>query len=203
MSQGTVFLGWARALRNHRSNFSPGFIGSHSEGDFKPRGRLSPPGTRTIRKLPVQQSADVSSVGECQQSRAVPRFHRASRPVVEVPLLGRHGLVILPGLRHHGHHGLGQRTLARVDQELQYAVRRSGVRQVRLHNRVQLFDVVKVLALHHALPRGHEVHVAAHRVYLSVVRQHSAANGAFRFVLKKLFFFLLLISRRAYIHHGV
>lgn len=65
-------------------------------------------GTRDLRlsKSPIEHCADVTAVGEREQSRSVPRFHGAAGPPIKVLLLLHHERVLLPRFRYHRHHGL-------------------------------------------------------------------------------------------------
>lgn len=62
--------------------------------------------TRDKKFLPVQDSADIAAVGEGEKSRAVPGFHDARRPVIEVSLFSGHRQVVLPSFWYHRHDSL-------------------------------------------------------------------------------------------------
>ena len=51
----------------------------------------------------VERGPDADAVGERDRGGPVPRLHQAGVELVEGLLLGRHRLVMLPGLRHHHH----------------------------------------------------------------------------------------------------
>lgn len=130
--------------------------------------------------VPVEHGADVAAVGEGHECGPVPRLHHAGRPLVVVALLLLHGAVVLPRLGEHGHDRLGHRALAGHRQELEHAVGGAGVGEARLDDREQLLQLAaEDLALHHALARLHQVHVAAQSVYLAVVGEHSQRVRAF------------------------
>ena len=61
------------------------------------------------KTVAVERGADSDAVGKGDRGRAVPRFHQAGMELVKGPLLRRHRLVMLPGLRHHHHQGVGNR----------------------------------------------------------------------------------------------
>ena len=58
--------------------------------------------------IPVQDGTDISAITEGDQSRTIPWLHGAAGPPVEVLLVPRHVVIVLPGLGDHGHHSLGQ-----------------------------------------------------------------------------------------------
>lgn len=66
---------------------------------------------RDRKFLPVQDSTDVAAIGEGQKSRAIPRFHGAGRPMIEVPLFSGHRQVVLPSLWYHRHDSLDSVTM--------------------------------------------------------------------------------------------
>ena len=74
----------------------------------------------------VEHGADARAVGEDHRRRAVPGLHQAGVIFVEGPLVIAHGLVVLPGLGDHHHHGVRQRAPA-VAQKLQRVVEHGGV----------------------------------------------------------------------------
>ena len=133
--------------------------------------RLGHVEARRTQTVAVEYGADVAAVGEREQSRPVPRLHGHRVPLVVGLLEVAHQLAVLPRLGHQRDHDLGQRAAAAHHQELDDVVERARVRQVLLHHRVDVLQLVaEHLAAHDALASVHEVHVAAQRVDLAVVR---------------------------------
>ena len=122
--------------------------------------------TQTIA---VEHGADVFAVSKRNRSRAVPRLHDATVILVKVALGLRHVLVLLPRLGDHQQHCLLQRAAAH-QQKLQRVVEVARVGTLRLHDRIELLQIVgEQIALQRALPRTHGIHVTAQCVDLAVV----------------------------------
>jgi len=91
--------------------------------------------------------------------------------LIEGLLVGAHGFVAFPRLRHHHHDGVGQGT-ATHDQQFQTVVEHGRVGTVGIDDRQGLFDVVaEQLAFQQRLAGMHPVDVAAQGVDLAVVGQ--------------------------------
>ena len=77
--------------------------------------------------------------------------------------------MLLPCLGNHQQHSLLQRASAH-QKKFQRVVEVSRVRAFRLHDRIQLLQILShQFALQRALPRAHGVHIAAKRVDLAVM----------------------------------
>ena len=128
--------------------------------------------------VPVQCRADDISVCENDRCRTVPRLHHRRVIVVEVLLLLRHETVVLPRLRDRHHHG--ERKIHAVHvHKFQRIVEHRGIRPRRRDDRVDLINVVmKDRRLHGLLAGEHAVYVAADRVDLPVVGDHSVRMRA-------------------------
>lgn len=114
------------------------------------------------------------------KNQGIPWFHGASGPPVEVLFIVRHEGIVLPCLRHHGHHGFRQGPVAAHDQKFEDVVEASGIRHVALDHGVELREVVAQLRVeHHTLSCLHEVHVAPKGVDLPVVGKESVGVGTF------------------------
>ena len=117
----------------------------------------------------VEHRADIFAVGKGDGRRPVPRLHEAGVVLVKIPLGLGHLPVFLPCLGHHQQHRLLQRPAAH-QQKLQRVVEVARVGTFRLHDRIQLLQIVaEEVALQRALTRPHGVDVAAQRVDLAVV----------------------------------
>mmetsp|Transcript_6566 Transcript_6566/g.12307 ORF Transcript_6566/g.12307 Transcript_6566/m.12307 type:complete len:552 (-) Transcript_6566:949-2604(-) len=66
--------------------------------------------TGRSQTVTVQHCPNVTSIGEAEQTRAVPGLHQQGGPLVETLLLCRHQSVVLPGLRNASHHDFWQLT---------------------------------------------------------------------------------------------
>ena len=123
--------------------------------------------------VPVQRRTDDISVCENDRCRTVPRLHHRRVIVVEVLLLLRHETVVLPRLRNRHHHGERKVHTVHV-HEFQRVVEHRRIRPRRRDDRVDLINVVmKDRRLHGLLAGEHAVYVAADRVDLPVVGDHS------------------------------
>ena len=117
----------------------------------------------------VEHGTDVFAVSKGNRSRAVPRLHDAAVVLVKVALGLRHVFVLLPRLGDHQQHRLLQRATGH-QQKFQRVVEVARVGALRLHDRIQLLQIIREqIALQRALPRAHGIHVAAQRVDLAVV----------------------------------
>jgi hypothetical protein len=74
----------------------------------------------------VEDSADHLTIGERHAGGAVPRLHHRCVELVEVALLLRHRLVVLPGFRDHHQHRMVDRVSAEV-QQFEHLVEPGGV----------------------------------------------------------------------------
>ncbi|KAI6759055.1 hypothetical protein HG531_013816 [Fusarium graminearum] len=81
--------------------------------------------TARSETVSVKVGTTVSTVSECEQSRAIPRLHLASSPLVECSLLGVHVLVTLPSFRNHEHNSLRKREDTVDGQKLENVVESS------------------------------------------------------------------------------
>ena len=119
----------------------------------------------------VQNCADVLAVSGQHHGRPIPRFHHARVELVEVLFLLGHGFMLVPRLRNHHQHGVGQ-IPARHHQQFQRVVKTGGVTGLRIADRSQFVDVVAVQrGTELRFPGMHPVDVAAQRVDLAIVRQ--------------------------------
>ena len=77
---------------------------------------------------------------------------------------------MLPRLGYERNHGLWQRPISALHQELDNIVDGARVRQVLFDNGKYITQLVaKLLVSHDALARMHEVYIALERVYLAIV----------------------------------
>ena len=77
--------------------------------------------TAWTQTVAIQSRTDVFTVGEGDRGWPVPGFLNGRVEFVEGTFVFRHGLMILPGFRHHHHHNFLQRT-AGVIQHLQSVI---------------------------------------------------------------------------------
>ena len=125
---------------------------------------------RRAQAVAVQRGADLAAVGERDRRRPVPRLHHGRVVLVEGAPVVVHQRVLLPRLRDHHHHGMGQR-VAGHHQKLQRVVEGGRVGLARVDDRVELFEVgAQHGRLHGAFARAQPVVVALDRVDLAVVR---------------------------------
>jgi len=121
----------------------------------------------------VEHATDLHAVGERDRGRAVPGLHQTRVILVEGALLRAHGLVLVPRLRDHHHHRVGQGSSAH-HQRLKHVVEHGRVAAALIDHRMQVLDVVaEQRRREHAFARAHPVHVAAQGVDFPVVRNHS------------------------------
>ena len=125
----------------------------------------------------VEDRADLDAVGEADRGRSVPGLHDRGVVAVEVAALGVHGRVVLPGLRHHHEHRVGQAAPAQV-QQLDDLVEVQGVGAARRVDREEPAQPPgQVLGGEFGLAGGHPVAVAADGVDLAVVGDHPERVG--------------------------
>jgi len=121
----------------------------------------------------IQRGADLSAVGEGHGGRAVPGLHQGGVVFIEgAPRLVHVG-VLLPGLRDHDHHGVGQ-GIARHDQQFQAVVEGGGVGLAFVDDGVELGQVFAQHGrAHRALAGAQPVEVALDGVDLAIVGDHA------------------------------
>ena len=124
----------------------------------------------------VEHRADHRAVGERDRRRTVPRLHQRGVEAVEVALPVRHRLVVLPGLRDHHQHGVGERVAAEV-QELEHLVEAGGVGAAGRADREGALEAVDEVGLEQRLAGAHPVLVAHHGVDLAVVGDEPVRVG--------------------------
>ena len=134
-----------------------------------------PIATRT-QPVAVEHRADHRAIGEGDARRAVPRLHERRVEPVERPLVGVHGLVVLPRFRNHHQDGVGQRTSAEV-QQLEHFVETRRVAATHGADREGPLETRDEIALQQGLASAHPVAVALHGVDLAVVRDESIRMG--------------------------
>ena len=125
------------------------------------------------KPVAVHPGEDPGSVGRGDGRRAVPRLHHAIAEVVEGAVVGRHVLLLGPGVgdqqavsRRHGAPG--------PHHAFEHGVERHGIRRVRLDQRKELAVVgAEDVARSARLVIRHPVLVAANRVDLAVVGEHA------------------------------
>ncbi len=124
---------------------------------------------RRAQAVPVERGADLAAVGEGHRGRTVPGFHHRRVVFVEGAAVLVHRRVLLPGLRNHQHHRVGQRVAAH-HQEFQGVVEGGGVRLAVVDQRP---DLGQIGAQHRRtnalLARPDPIDVAAQGVDLAVV----------------------------------
>ncbi len=117
----------------------------------------------------VEHRADLRAVGEDHARGAVPRLHQRGVERVERLALGAHLLMVLPGLRDHHQHRVGQAAAGHV-QQLQHLVEARGVGRARRADREQPLELPgDQVGLEQRLAGPHPVAVAHHGVDLTVV----------------------------------
>ena len=132
---------------------------------------------RRAQPVPVEGRADLAAVGERDRGGAVPGLHEGRVVLVEGAAGGVHQGVVLPRLRDHEHHGVGEGVAAR-DQQLQGVVERGGVRDPLADDRPQLVEVLAEQGRAHAVAaRVHPVDVPADGVDLPVVAEEAVGMG--------------------------
>ena len=132
---------------------------------------------RRAQPVPVEGRADPAPVGERDRGGAVPGLHEGRVVLVEGAAVGVHEGVVLPRLRDHQHHGVGEGVPAR-DQQLQGVVEGGGVRDPLAHDRPQLVEVLAEEGRAHAVAaRVHPVDVPADGVDLPVVAEEAVRMG--------------------------
>ena len=110
----------------------------------------------------VETGTDVAAVGECEKSRAIPRLHHASSPLVERLPGGIDRVVALPCLGNHQHDSLGKRENTVDEEQLKNVVKCSRIRSTVFDDGVEHFQLVTEKArLEQAFSCPHPVLVAS------------------------------------------
>ena len=132
---------------------------------------------RRAQAVAVEGGADLAAVGEGDRRRAVPWLHQRGVVLVERAALLVHERVARPGLRNHHHHRMGERVAA-LHQEFERIVEAGGIGLALVGDRPELVDIVaEQVGGDRRLARRHPVDVAAQRVDLAVVRDHTVGVG--------------------------
>ena len=125
----------------------------------------------------VEDGADHRAVREGHRGRPVPGLHERGVEPVEGPLGRIHLLVVLPRLRDHHQHGVGQRPTAQV-QQLEDLVEAGRVRCPGRADRIGPAEVARDdICGQEGLPGPHPVAVALDRVDLPVVGDEAVGVG--------------------------
>ena len=132
---------------------------------------------RGAQAVAVQRGADLAAVGEHDGGRAVPGLHHGGVVFIEGAAALVHGLVLLPGLGNHHHHGLAD-GVAGHGQQFQAVVERCRVGLASEADGIELLEVLGQHGRgHHAFARQHPVVVAAHGVDFTVVGHVAVGVG--------------------------
>ena len=124
---------------------------------------------RRPQPVAVQRGADLPPIGESDRRRPVPRLHQRGVILIESLALRIHQRVAGPCLGDQQHHGVRQRVAA-GHQDFQRVVDARGVGLAVRNDRPHLVEVgPDQRQLHRPPARVHPVHVAAHRVDLTVM----------------------------------
>ena len=162
------------ALADHRGRVEVEHPGLGSEHHEAVVGDPEPARAQTVA---VQHRADHRTVRETDGGRSVPGLGQVGVVLVERPLVRVHLGVVLPRLRDHHQHRVGQRAAAEV-QQFEYLVEGRRVAGTRGADRVQPGQVAgDQVRLEHRLPGPHPVAIAAHGVDLTVVRDQPVGVG--------------------------
>ena len=125
----------------------------------------------------VQRGADLPAVGEGNRSRTIPRFEQGGMIFVERLAARIHQRVAGPGFRNQHHHRMRQRITAR-HQKFERIV---DTRRIGLAMRDQRPHLVEIgaqqIRFHRAAARIHPIHIAAHGVDFTVVRDEAIGMG--------------------------
>ena len=132
---------------------------------------------RRPQPVPVEGRPDLATVRERDRGGAVPGLHEGRVILVERAAFGVHEGVVLPRLRDHQHHGVGER-VPPGHQQLESVVERGGIRDPLADDRPQLVEVLAEEGRAHAVAaRVHPVDVPAHGVDLAVVAEEAERVG--------------------------
>ena len=157
--------GLQAALRNDLGGFDVDHADLGRHHDEIVVGHPVPAGAQAVA---VEHRTDHLAVGERDAGRAVPGFHHRRVEPIEVALLLRHRLVVLPRLGDHHQHGVMDRVTPEV-QQFEHLVEAGGVGRAGCADREGLVDAGQEVAVEHRLAGAHPVLVALHRVDLAVV----------------------------------
>ena len=126
----------------------------------------------------VEHGAYDGAVRKGDAGRTVPRLHQRGMEFVEVVLVLGHAGMVLPGLRNHHQHGMGQAPPAEMEQ-FEHLVEAGGIRRARRAHGIRALQLVVAIGIREqrarqrALARPHPVAVPHHGVDLAVVCEHS------------------------------
>ncbi len=127
------------------------------------------PVARGAQPVAVEHRTDLVAVGEDHAGRSVPGLHHRGVERVERAPRVVHLGVVLPRLRDHHQHRVGERSPAHVEQ-LQHLVERRRVGRARGADRVEPLEVARdQVGVEQGLAGPHPVAVAHHGVDLAVV----------------------------------
>ena len=127
--------------------------------------------------IAIQRGTDLTTVGEGNRGRAIPRLHDGCVKFVKRPAISVHCGVVGPGFRNHHHHRVGQREAAH-HQQLQRVVERCSVRLAVINQRPDFPDVLTQFDRRNiVLARAYPIDIAAYRIDFAVVRNHTKRVG--------------------------
>ena len=174
VSTRNIRPGWSRPLRTMRGGVE---VEDADLGGEHDEAVVGDPVAARAQAVAVEHRADLGAVGEDHAGGAVPRLHQRGVELVERAALRVHLLVVLPGLRDHHQHRVGQRAAAHVEQ-LEDLVEARRVGGARRTDREQPVEVARdQVGGEQRLAGPHPVAVAHHGVDLAVVGDEAERVG--------------------------
>ncbi len=129
--------------------------------------------TGRTKAISVQNAPDLSTIGESNGSGTIPGFHHGRMIFIKGTTVTVHQLMILPCLRNHHHHGMGQR-IARHDQKFQCIVETCGIGLAFIHQRIEFLQIVSQnRRTHHLFTGTKPVEIALDRINFTVMRNQA------------------------------
>lgn len=126
--------------------------------------------------VPVQHAADGHAVAEADGRRSVPGFHHEIVVPVKILLLPAHGGILLPGLRNHNHHGMGQGMACHMEI-LQAVIKHGGITACIVYHREGPGELRIIRGPGLALPGIEPVDIAADGIDFPVMHNVAVRMG--------------------------
>ena len=132
--------------------------------------------TRRAQTVAVESATGISSVGENDGCRAIPRGHEDGVVLIECLETAREWVLVIDAFRHKHSQRMWQ-THARAYEEFQGIVKRCTVAHAGLYHLADILHLAKILGLNDGLACRHPEAVAAYGVDFAIVADQAEWLG--------------------------
>ena len=120
------------------------------------------------QSIAVEHTSRVTSIGEQQSCRTIPRLHQDGMVFVVSLQVFADGILVVERLGHQHAHRMGKRQAAH-HQKFQHIVERSRIRHLWLNNRCNVTDVTQGFTVQHRLASLHPSTITTDGIDFTIV----------------------------------